>query len=127
MMVVKKVTALKTSARKRVGQTLAEVLVALGVLETVILTSIPAFGTVFAAELRIQERSRKASYAEWWFNRLELPVSQAKIDEAPRTNETGKIRFDWSAIPGDYGTLRVILRVSSGSGSDVPFTLSRVY
>ena len=127
MMALKKVTALKTSAHKRVGQTLVEVLVALGVLEVVVLTSIQAFGTVFATELQIQERARKASYAEWWFNRLESPVSQAKIDKAPRTDEHGKMRFEWSTVPGGHNTLHVTLRVSNGSDSDVPFTLSRVY
>jgi hypothetical protein len=121
------ITAKKVAARKRGAQTLVEVLVALGVLEAVVLTSIDAFGTAFVAELRIQERARKAFYAEWWFNRLELPVSQAKIDEAPRTDEGGKIRFEWSTIPGAHDTLRVILRVSDGSGSDAPFILGRVY
>jgi hypothetical protein len=126
-MSIRFMAAKKTSMRKRAGQTLVEVLVALGVLETVVLTSIQAFGTTFAAELQIQDYARKASCAEWWFNSLELPVSQAKIDEAPRTDESGKIRFDWSTIPGAYNTLRVILRVSNGSDSDVPFTISRVF
>ncbi|MDR1623285.1 MAG: hypothetical protein LBS00_13040 [Synergistaceae bacterium] len=115
------------SIKKRAGQTLVEILVALSVLEVVVLTSIEAFGTVFAAELQIQERAHKASYAEWWFNRLELPVSRADIDAAPRTDEYGKMRFEWDAVPGNYDTFYVTLRVSNGSGTDTPFTISRVY
>jgi hypothetical protein len=112
---------------KRKGQTLVEVLVALGVLGTVILSSLETFGMALVMELRIQERARKASCAEWWFNRLEPPLSQAKVDESPRAHESGGMIFTWSTIPGDYNTLRVILRVSNGSESDVPFVVSRVY
>ncbi|MDR2179892.1 MAG: hypothetical protein LBP21_06265 [Synergistaceae bacterium] len=126
-MPIRNIAPKKTPARKGLGQTLVEVLVALGVLETVVLASIDAFGTAFVAELHIQERARKAACAEWWFNRLEPPVSQASVEKAPRADEYGKMRFEWETIPGGYNTLRVILRVSNGSGSDVPFIISRVY
>jgi type II secretory pathway component PulJ len=115
------------SIQKSTGQTLVEILVALSVLEIVVLTAIEAFGMVFAAELKIQERARKAFYAEWWFNKLESPVSQAEVDAAPRTDEYGRMRFEWDTASGDYGTFRVTLRVLNGSGADVPFTMSRVY
>ncbi|MDR1979457.1 MAG: hypothetical protein LBQ42_12050 [Synergistaceae bacterium] len=124
---IRSIGARKKPARKRAGQTLVEILVALGVLETVVLTSIEAFATAFTAELRIQEKANKASYAEWWFNRLGFPVSQADIDAAPRTDEYGKMRFDWDTTPGDHNTFYVTLRVSNGTGTDVPFTISRVY
>ncbi|MDR1377054.1 MAG: prepilin-type N-terminal cleavage/methylation domain-containing protein [Synergistaceae bacterium] len=122
--IAKKCVIAKNSRR---GQTLVEVLVALGILGTVVLGSLETFGMAFTMELRIQEQARKASYAEWWFNRLEFPLTQAKVDKAPRTDEYGGTRFEWSTVPGDYNTLRVILRVSNGSKSDTPFVTSRVY
>jgi hypothetical protein len=98
-------------------------------LGLIIPPSLDALGAVFAAEMRIHERERKVSRAEWWFSRLEFPVSQAQIDAAPRTDESGATRFDWETetLPHQYNALRVTLHVSNGTGSDVPFTLTRIY
>jgi hypothetical protein len=115
------------SSRPKKGQSLVEVLVALCVLGLVIPSSLEALGTVFSAEIRIHQWARKASYAEWWFDRLEVPVSQSVIDAAPRTNDSGAVRFDWETEFCEYGALRVTLHVSNGTGFDVPFTLSRIY
>jgi Tfp pilus assembly protein PilV len=115
------------SPRKRSGQSLVEVLVALCVLGLIIPSSLEAFGVAFAVELQLRERERKMAYAEWWFNRLEFPATRAQIDAAPRVDESGAIHFDWEVESREYDALQVILHVSNGTGIDVPFTMSRVY
>jgi type II secretory pathway component PulJ len=113
--------------KKRPGNTLLEVLIALGVLGVIVPTSLDAFGTAFSAELRIHQRADKASYAEWWFNQLEFPVSPADIDAAPRRDALGKMRFEWETKPLANDALQVTLRVSNGSPADAVFTAIRVY
>ncbi|MDR1379769.1 MAG: hypothetical protein LBJ36_12070 [Synergistaceae bacterium] len=116
-----------TNPRKRSGQSLIEVLVAFCVLALIIPSSIDAISLVFAAELRVCERERKISCAEWWFNRLESPVSQTQIDTAPRANESGTMRFGWEVEFCEYNAFRITLRVSNGTGLDTPFIMTRVY
>jgi hypothetical protein len=115
------------TSRKGSGQTLTEILIALCVLGVIVPPSIEALGIAFATELRIHERARKAFYAEWWFNRLELPVSQSMIDAAPPMDESGTMYFSWETEVCEYDAIRITLHVSNGTESDVPFTVSRVY
>ena len=79
------------------------------------------------AEIRIHEASRKAFGAEWWFNRLELPVSASALDSMPRADERGKMRFRWETEDGAHGSVRVTLSVTDGALGDVPFVISRVF
>jgi hypothetical protein len=104
-----------------------ETLIALGILGVVVPASLNAFGVIFLAEIRLRELTRKASGAEWWFSRLDLPVSQAGVDAMPREEERGKMRFSWETEKADHGALRVTLRVSNGAPGDVPFVMTRVY
>jgi hypothetical protein len=108
------------------GYSLVEVLVALGILGTVIPASLGAFGVVFASEIRVGEVSRKAFGAEWWFNRLEFPVSPANLESMPRADESGRMRFSWETENEAYGAVRVTLSVSGETPGDVPFVTTRV-
>jgi hypothetical protein len=116
---------MKKGLKRRLGDTLVEILTALGVLGVIIPTSLDAFGVVFMAEVFIHERVAKASSAEWWFNQLEFPVSPADVGAAPQTD--GRMRFRWETTPGAHDTLEIILYVSNGALSDAPYKESRVY
>ncbi len=111
----------------RRGASLVEILVALLILGLLIPVSFGAFGSSFMIGLRTREYADKVAYAEWWFNRLECPVSPISIEAMPRSDFKGRMHFSWSTIAGDYGTVRVALSVSNGSKSDIPFVISRVY
>ena len=110
--------------RKRRGQTLVEALTALTLLGMIVPVSLAAFETAFVAEFWIQERTDKAAHAEWWFNKLEIPVALETIGDAPRTDQHGKFRFDWDVESGDYGTIQITLRVLGGES---PYTETRIY
>ncbi len=111
----------------RRGASLVEILVALLILGLVIPVSFGAFGSSFMIGFRMREYADKVAYAEWWFNRLECPVSQTAIEAMPRADSEGRMHFSWTAVGGDYGSIRVVLSVSNGSKSDNPFVISRVY
>jgi hypothetical protein len=115
------------SVKKRLAYSLVEALFALGILGAAIPAAFSAFGSAFMAEIRIHEASRKAFGAEWWFNRLEPPVSAAALDAMPRADEQGKTRFSWEAEKDAHGALQVTLSVSNGALDDVPFVTSRVF
>ena len=114
-------------ARKRRGDALIEILIALGILAVIVPVSLEAFSTVYTSELRLYERAEKASCAAWWFNRLELPLSPSGLDEAPRVDESGRMRFIWEMSPSEHGASRVTLFVTNGAPGDVPFKETRVY
>jgi hypothetical protein len=112
--------------KKRRGYSLVEILLALGILGAAMPAVLNAFGVAFMSEIRLHALSRKAFGAEWWFNRLELPVSSAALDGMPRKDESGRMHFRWETENESYGTLRVTLSVSDGARGDVPFVMSRV-
>ena len=116
---------MKKGLKRRLGDTLVEILTALGVLGVIIPTSIDAFGAVFMAEIFIHERVAEAAGAEWWFNQLEFPVSPADVDAAPQTD--GKMRFRGKKTPGAHGTLEIILYVSNGTLSGAPYKAYKAY
>jgi hypothetical protein len=113
--------------KRRRSFSLVEVLFALGILGAVIPAALSAFGAVLMSEIRVCGLPRKAFGAEWWFNRLELPVSSVVLDAMPRADESGKMRFSWETEEEAHGALRVTLRVSNGALGDAPFVTSRVY
>ena len=91
--------------RKRRGDTLVEILIALDILAVVVPVSFGALSTVFTSELRLHQRAEKALCAEWWFNRLETPLSASGLSAAPQMDGRGKMRFSWEASPLEYGAL----------------------
>jgi hypothetical protein len=82
---------------------------------------------VVTSEIRLHETSRKAFGAEWWFNRLEFPVSKSALDAMPRADGHGKTLFRWEAEHGAYGAVHVTLSVSNGASDNAPFVTSRVF
>jgi len=112
--------------KKRLGNTLIEVVMALCVLGVIVPASLGAFGTVFVTELRIHEHAYMMSSAEWWFSRLSFPVYMPDIDAAPRADRHGKVRFGWDTEKLDNGAIRVTLRVY-GRLAVQPLTVSRIF
>jgi type II secretory pathway component PulJ len=112
--------------KKRRGYSLVEVLLALCILGAAVPAALNAFGVAFMSEIRLRALSSKAFGAEWWFNRLDLPVSLAALDGMPRTDESGRMRFSWETENESSGALRVTLSVSDGARGDVPLVMSRV-
>ena len=113
--------------KKLPGYSLIEVLLALAILGIALPALFSAFGTVFMAEIRIHEVSRKAFCAEGWFSRLELPVSAAALSAMPRADENGKTRFRWETEKDACGAILVTLSVSNGALGDIPFVTSRAF
>ncbi|MDR2175505.1 MAG: hypothetical protein LBO82_06165 [Synergistaceae bacterium] len=109
------------------GSILPEVLIAACILGAVLPPVFSAFGSIFMSEVRVHEASLKAFGAEWWFNRLELPVSAAALDAMPREDERGRMRFRWETEKDAHGALRVTLSVSGRAWGDVPLVTSRVF
>lgn len=112
---------------RRRAFSLTEALITLCVAGCVLPVTLDAFGTVILAIHHIGTNADRAFGAEWWFNRLKLPVSHAGISVMPETDSTGKLRFEWKAEEEKYGSIRITLYVRVGSLSGVPFVLSRVY
>lgn len=104
-----------------------EILVSLCALGVALPSILGAFGMVFSAGLRIDRDVDKAWGAEWWFNRVELPALSTAMDDMPRRDASGKLRFRWETEGGGREPLRVTLFVSSGSNTDVPLVVSRAY
>jgi hypothetical protein len=102
-------------------------MLSIGILGAVLPGALSAFGSVFMSEMRIHEASRKVFGAEWWFNRLELPVSVSALNAMPRADGHGKTLFRWETEGGAYGAVRVTLSVSNGALDDAPFVTSRVF
>jgi hypothetical protein len=114
-------------AKNRRAYSLLEVLLALGILGAILPAAFSAFGAAFMSEMRIRETSRKAFGAEWWFNRLEIPVSAVALNAMPRADERGKMRFRWKTESDARGALRITLSVTNGAPGDAPFVMSRVF
>ncbi|MDR1650053.1 MAG: hypothetical protein LBR71_07305 [Synergistaceae bacterium] len=115
------------SLKKRRGYGLVEVLFALGIAGVVIPAALDAFGAVLMSEARIREVSCKTFGAQWWFNRLEFPVSPVVLNAMPSVDERGKMRFSWEMEEDSHGAFRVTLKVSNGASGDAPFVTSRAY
>lgn len=113
--------------KRRSGFTLIEAIVTLCVLGVLLPGGLQAFGNIFLFGLRINDTADKAFCAEWWFNRLEPPVSRQTLAAMPQRDAAGKMRFRWEAEEGNDGTFHIILYVTNASNNDVPFVIHRVY
>ncbi|MDR3264843.1 MAG: hypothetical protein LBT15_02415 [Synergistaceae bacterium] len=109
------------------GDSLVEILISLCALGVALPAILGSFGMTFSAGLRIGETVDKAWGAEWWFNRVELPALSSAMDDMPRKDASGKLRFRWETRGGEHEPLRVTLFVSNGSDTDVPLVVNRVF
>ncbi|MDR1731175.1 MAG: hypothetical protein LBR61_03690 [Synergistaceae bacterium] len=112
---------------KFTGGSLVEVLTSLCILGFALPVCLEALGMLFLLGLRINGYADRAFGVDWWFNRLERPVTLSSLEAMPRRGPSGKLHFQWEARVGDNGAVAVTLYVSDGLKWAGPLVESRVY
>ena len=112
--------------RARIGESLAETLMALFILGLILP---PIFQSQSGGLMAVESLRRMDACqygAQWWFSRLPDPVTEASLAAMPTATPAGDVNFTWEAQSGDYGSLVVTLAARAGA-SGAPLSLTRAY
>ncbi len=97
--------------KSRKAETLIETLTALVIAGLILPAVLDSVLMAVKAQMHIYRMENYIYASNWWFNRLEYPVTEAALEAMPVNLPCGKFRFDWVSERGIYGDLRVTLTV----------------